>query len=105
MRQQCDGKYDKMTSESLIRCLKAINEYHEGENVQSMQDRLKDIERTRHLKVWHDLSTIAKHSHLVFMVCNPYMILQSITLMASTKISLAAKTQTFKRRWKRRKST
>jgi hypothetical protein len=49
MRQQCDGKYDKMTSESLIRC------HHEGENVQSMQDRLKDIERTRHLKVWHDL--------------------------------------------------
>ena len=72
MRQRCDDEYDKMTSESLIRCLKAINEYHEDENVQSMRDRLKDIERTRHLKVWHDLSTIANHGHLVFMVSSLY---------------------------------
>ena len=33
-----------------------------------MRERLKGIERTRHLKVWHDLSTIANHGHLVFMV-------------------------------------
>jgi hypothetical protein len=72
MRQRCDDEYDKITSESLIRCLKAINEYHEDENVQSMLDRLKDIERTRHLKVWHDLSTIANHGHLVFMVSSLY---------------------------------
>ncbi|CAB3993101.1 Hypothetical predicted protein [Paramuricea clavata] len=72
MQQRCDDEYDKTTSETLIRCLKAINKYHEDENVQLMQNRPKDIERTRHLKVWHDLSTIANHSHLVFMVSSLY---------------------------------
>ena len=32
-----------------------------------MKRRLKEMERTRHLLVWHDLSTVAYHSHLVFM--------------------------------------
>ena len=32
-----------------------------------MRERLKVMERTRHLLVWHDLSTVANHSHLVFM--------------------------------------
>ena len=49
MRQRSDDEYGKMTSESLMQCLKAINEYHEGESVQSMRERLKGIERTRHL--------------------------------------------------------
>jgi hypothetical protein len=48
--------------------LKALNEYIEGESTESMRNRLKNIERTRHLKIWHDLSTIANHGHLVFMV-------------------------------------
>ena len=39
-----------------------------GESLQSMRDRLKVIERTRHLKIWHDLSRINNHGHLVFMV-------------------------------------
>lgn len=34
MRQRTDDEYDKMTSESLTRYLKAINEYHEGESAQ-----------------------------------------------------------------------
>ena len=68
MRQRSDDEYGKMTSESLMQCLKAINEYHEDDSVQSMRERLKGIERTRHLKVWHDLSTTANNGHLVFMV-------------------------------------
>ena len=32
-----------------------------------MKERLKQMERTRHLMIWHDLSTVANHSHLVFM--------------------------------------
>ena len=74
MRQGADEEYDKLTSENLVECLKAINEYNEGESEQSMRDRLKIIERTRYLKVWHDLSTIANHGHfiLVFMVSSLY---------------------------------
>ena len=33
-----------------------------------MRMRVKDLERTRHFMIWHDLSTVANHSHLVFMV-------------------------------------
>ena len=68
MRQRADDEHNNITSENLVQCLKAINEYNEGESLQSMRDRLKVIERTRHLKIWHDLSTIANHGHLVFMV-------------------------------------
>ena len=42
----------------------------EGEDETEMRNRLKVMERTRrkeHLLVWHDLSTVANHSHLVFM--------------------------------------
>ena len=52
--------------------LKSLNEHIEGENTESMRNRLMDIERTRHLKIWHDLSTIANHGHLVFMVACLY---------------------------------
>ncbi|CAB4023496.1 Hypothetical predicted protein [Paramuricea clavata] len=68
MRQRTNGEYDKLTKNSLTKSLKAINEHIEGENEDEMRDRLKDIESTRHLKMWHDLSTIANHGHLVFMV-------------------------------------
>jgi hypothetical protein len=40
----------------------------DGENVDEMRKRLKEMETTRHLMMWHDLSTVANHSHLVFMV-------------------------------------
>jgi hypothetical protein len=32
-----------------------------------MREQLKVMERTQHLLVWHDLSTVANHSQLVFM--------------------------------------
>ena len=68
MRQRTNDEYDKLTKNSLTKSLKAINEHIEGENEDEMRARLKDIESTRHLKMWHDLSTIANHGHLVFMV-------------------------------------
>jgi hypothetical protein len=72
MRHRADDEYGIMTHESVTTLLKAINEYNEGESLESMQNRLKDIERTRHIKIWHDLSTIANHGHLVFMVSSLY---------------------------------
>ena len=72
MRHRADDEYDTMTHESVTTLLKAINEYNEGESLKSMQNRLKDIERKRHIKIWHDLSTIANHGHLVFMASSLY---------------------------------
>ena len=57
-----------MPLESVITSLKEINEYHDGGNEDEMRARLKKFERTRHIKMWYDLSTVANHSHLVFMV-------------------------------------
>ena len=62
-----------MDHDSLALSLKAINEHIEGESTEAMRNRLKDTERTtRHLRIWHDLSTVANHCHLVFMVSSLY---------------------------------
>ena len=68
MRYRSDDDYDSLDHESLGTFLKSLNECIEGESTESMRKRLNDMERTRHLKIWHDLSTIANHGHLVFMV-------------------------------------
>ena len=39
-----------------------------GQSVEDMRKQVKDMERTRNLLIWHDLSNVANHSHLVFMV-------------------------------------
>ena len=63
MQYRSDDDYDSLGHESLGTFLKALKEYIERE---------MDIERTRHLKIWHDLSTIANRGHLVFMVSSLY---------------------------------
>ena len=68
MRHTSDEDFRNMHLESVITSLKEINEYHDGGNEDEMRARLKKFERTRHIKMWHDLSTVANHSHLVFMV-------------------------------------
>ena len=68
MRHRSDDEYDRRGHDSLTMLLQAVNEYKAGESTESMRNKLKDIERTRHLKIWHDLSTIANHGHMVFMV-------------------------------------
>ena len=68
MRHRSDEEFRNMPCENLMTTLNNINEYKEGESADKMRARLKKIERTRHVKIWHDLSTIANHGHLVFMV-------------------------------------
>lgn len=66
-RERSDEEYAAMSALHIGERLKAIGEYHENESEDTMRQRLKKIERTRYFKIWHDLSTIANHSHLVFM--------------------------------------
>jgi hypothetical protein len=68
MRHTSDEDFQNMTLESVITSLKEINECHDGGNEDEMRAWLKKFERTRHIKMWHDLSTFGNHSHLVFMV-------------------------------------
>ena len=58
---------DNMSATEVENRLTMLNERKEGEDETEMRNRLKVMERTRHLLVWHDLSTVANHSHLVFM--------------------------------------
>ena len=72
MRNMTDEKYASLSNADLVKTLKSYREYHTDETKKDMQNRLKSIERTRHLKLWHDQSTIANHSYLVFMVSCVY---------------------------------
>ena len=68
MRNTTDVNFMNMSFEEVEMKLKYLNELKEEEDFPIMKERLKQMERTRHLKVWPDLSTVANHSHLVFMV-------------------------------------
>ncbi len=56
-----------MSKKEVVNRLDMLNEKVDGEDETEMRKRLKVMERTRHLLVWHDLSAIANHSHLVSM--------------------------------------
>jgi hypothetical protein len=70
MREKSDKQYHEMSESNIIDSLKAISEYNEDkdEDISCLRQKLIRIERTRHFKTWHDLSTLSNHSHLVFMV-------------------------------------
>ena len=57
-----------MPCEQVVKRLKVLNEYDENEGLTKMRKKLKKMERTRHLQIWHDHSTLANHGHILFMV-------------------------------------
>ena len=63
MRDNSDEFFANMTHDEVVSRLKELNipfnESHDS------QQRLKDTFRTRHLKVWHDYSSIANHGYLL----------------------------------------
>ena len=68
IRNTSDEQFDNMSFQDVEQKLKHLNEFKEGESQSTMVDRLKKMEQSRHMKIWHDLSTVANHSHLVFLV-------------------------------------
>ena len=68
MRDTSDEEFAKMTFQDVEQKLRQLNEFKEEESLHAMINRLKNMERTRYMKIWHDLSTVANHSHLVFLV-------------------------------------
>ena len=67
MRLNAEKDVASMSKEGCFKRLTMLNEAKDGECETEMKGRLHEMERTRHLLVWNDLSTVANHSHLVFM--------------------------------------
>ena len=72
MRIWKDDYCDSMTEDELSSRLMQLGE-ESGEGTQSeMRDRLKGMERKRHLMVWGDNSTLLNHVHLLLTVSTKY---------------------------------
>ena len=72
IRQYGDEHYDEMTRLDVSNRLDNLGELDDGEGLMAMREKLKKLERQRHLLVWHDHSTVANHGHIVFMVSSIY---------------------------------
>lgn len=48
--------------------LAEVGELVETEALSTMRQKLKKMERTRHLAVWHDHSSVANHRYFLFLV-------------------------------------
>ena len=71
LRIQNDQYYNNITQDEVIGELKRINEYADNFNNTPFDDwcmKLKKLQRTRHLCIWQDCSSIASHGHLMIMV-------------------------------------
>ena len=68
MRLNPDSYFDNIEKEELVERLRSIGEFNENESFDIMREKLKTFERCRSLQMWHDASTIANHSHILFCV-------------------------------------
>ena len=71
MRIFPDDCYDKTPRTKIIEELQRIDEFSTSMNALSdtvLYSKLKQLQRTRHLAIWHDGSTLSNHSHLLMMV-------------------------------------
>ena len=71
MRIFPDDFYDKTPRTKIIEELQRIDAFSPSMNDLSdtvLSSKLKQLQRTRHLALWHDGSTLSNHSHLLMMV-------------------------------------
>ena len=73
IRQYPDEYYETLTVEQIKKRLFELHEQVESDlTVSELREKLKKISRTRLLKLWHDHSEIAGHSHLLVLVAAVY---------------------------------
>ena len=65
LRADSDDFISSMCEDDLQACLIKLNEYSSSDQRQDMVKKLKKLQRTRHLMVWLDNSTVANHGHRV----------------------------------------
>ena len=66
-----DDFYDKTPQTKIIEELQRIDEFSPSMNDLSdtvLSSKLKQLQHTCHLALWHDGSTLSDHSHLLMMV-------------------------------------
>lgn len=68
MQIRSDSDYDLVTEGEISSRLKQLGEDKGAECVSSKKEKLKEIERKRHLMVWADNSTLLNHGHLLLTV-------------------------------------
>lgn len=68
MQIRSDSDYDLVTEGEISSRLKQLGEDKGAECVSSKKEKLKEIERKRHLMVWADSSTLLNHGHLLLTV-------------------------------------
>lgn len=67
LRYRSDDDYRNLSEEYLKQRLEALNEQF-PENKDNAIEKLKHLERTRKLKLWHDHSDILNHSYVCFTI-------------------------------------
>lgn len=68
IRARDDQFYDRMTDEQVEKRLKELGEFDVEQPSSEWRNALKHLERTRHLLIWHDNSTLLNNGHLLMMV-------------------------------------
>ena len=70
-----DGMLNNLTKPDMLKCLKNIEDYvndEEEANANTLKEKIKGFERTRHLVMWHDCLTVGGHSYLLMMIACIY---------------------------------
>ena len=83
VRDHSDKKYMQMTADQVTKQLKFLGEYNHAEEytVDQLKEKLKEVERARHLIAWSDHSCIMNHGHLLSTV---YMTLHFTILVKNS---------------------
>ncbi|KAL9977669.1 hypothetical protein ACROYT_G015099 [Oculina patagonica] len=68
MRIRSDSDYDFMTEDEISSRLKQLGEDEEEESASNRKEKLKEIERKRHLMVCSDNATLLNHGHILLTV-------------------------------------
>jgi len=64
-----NNEYEQMNNEEITERLKVLgDEHHPWDTTGQRRERLMKFERTRHLMVWGDGSTILNHGHLLYLI-------------------------------------
>ena len=71
LHNQPDDYFEKLTDAEVKTQLEKLGEKTEG-TPDELKAQLKSMNRTRHLKIWHDHSTISGHNHLLVTVACVY---------------------------------
>lgn len=71
IREHSDNYYANFSHDKVVKRLKELNVFDENEELtcDQLKNKLKTFERTRHIMVWADHSSIMNHGHILLMIC------------------------------------